>query len=68
MGDGGPQEDPLGRSQDLSQLLGKILRIDVDRLTEGKPYGIPPDNPWVDDAVLGECAKFGLLACVNRGE
>ena len=61
MGDGGPQEDPLGRSQDLSQLLGKILRIDVDRLTEGKPYGIPPDNPWVDDAVPGRMGEIWAI-------
>lgn len=50
MGDGGPQEDPLGRSQSTSELLGKMLRIDVDRAESGKPYGIPPANPLRQNA------------------
>ena len=44
-GDGGGQHDQHGRvgnGQDLQQLLGKIIRIDVDH---GYPYRIPPDNP-----------------------
>lgn len=32
-----------------SALLGKVLRIDVDRKERGLLYGIPPDNPFVDD-------------------
>ena len=45
-GDGGSAGDPENRAQDLSVLLGKILRIDVDG---GNPYGIPPHNPFVDN-------------------
>ena len=45
MGDGGSANDPGNRAQDTAQLLGKILRIDVDR---GIPYGIPPGNPFAD--------------------
>lgn len=45
-GDGGSAGDPENRAQDLSQLLGKLLRIDVDG---GNPYGIPPHNPFVDE-------------------
>lgn len=33
-----------------SALLGKVLRIDVDgERAAGKPYGIPPDNPFVSE-------------------
>lgn len=47
MGDTGPQRDPQGHSQDMTLLLGKILRIDIDRRDPGLPYGIPRDNPFV---------------------
>jgi len=47
MGDGGSAGDPQNRAQNLDELLGKILRIDPDRPSDGRPYGIPPDNPFV---------------------
>ena len=31
LGDGGPQEDPENRAQNLSELRGKVLRIDVNQ-------------------------------------
>jgi glucose/arabinose dehydrogenase len=46
MGDGGGAGDrhgTIGNGQDLSSLLGKMLRIDV---TNQDPYAIPPDNPF----------------------
>jgi glucose/arabinose dehydrogenase len=46
LGDGGSQGDPHGNGQNPSVLLGKMLRIDVDSDT---PYGIPADNPFVND-------------------
>lgn len=48
MGDTGPQRDPQGHGQDMNLLLGKILRIDVDRSEPDRPYGIPMDNPFRD--------------------
>ena len=46
MGDTGPQRDPQGHGQDMSLLLGKLLRIDIDHQENGLPYAIPVDNPF----------------------
>jgi glucose/arabinose dehydrogenase len=46
-GDGGSGGDPNNRAQNLGDLLGKILRIDVD---SGTTYGIPPSNPFANRA------------------
>ncbi len=47
LGDGGSQDDPSRNGQDLDTLLGKILRIDPGA-SNGKPYTVPADNPFVD--------------------
>ena len=58
VGDGGLDPRLDDPAQRLNSLLGKILRIDVDR---GDPYAIPPDNPFAgrDDAA-GEIWLYGL--------
>ncbi|XP_027855663.1 HHIP-like protein 2 [Xiphophorus couchianus] len=52
-GDGGKAGDPFGKygnAQNKSSLLGKVLRINVDGSDPlGKPYRIPPDNPFSRD-------------------
>ena len=48
VGDGGDRNDPLASGQDLSNLLGSVLRIDVDNGADGKSYSVPSDNPFVN--------------------
>ena len=48
LGDGGGQNDPLANGQNNSNLLGSILRIDVNHKTDDLPYGLPSDNPFTD--------------------
>ena len=58
MGDGGSANDPGNRAQNKLNLLGKMLRIDVDG---GSPYSIPADNPFVGNvAYLQEIWALGL--------
>ena len=59
-GDGGGAGDPGNRAQSLSSLLGKLLRIDVDRRTPARPYGIPRTNPYVGKVGLDQIWARGL--------
>jgi uncharacterized repeat protein (TIGR03806 family) len=58
-GDGGSAGDPGNRAQDLTSLLGKLLRIDP---RNGSSYDIPPDNPFVSagGGARGEVWAYGL--------
>ena len=59
-GDGGLAGDPERNGQDLGSLLGKLLRIDPGA-GGGRPYTIPPDNPFVDRAgARPEVCNYGL--------
>ncbi len=44
----------------MDNLLGGILRIDVDTADGDRPYGIPPDNPLVDRPGRDEYYAWGL--------
>ena len=59
-GDGSGIADSLQTGQDLSDLLGAILRLDVDHPTSDRAYGIPKDNPFVGNPkARGEIWSFG---------
>ncbi len=62
-GDGSGPNPPDGRTtgQDVSDLLGAVLRIDVDRKTAQTNYVIPIDNPFVkNEAARSEIFAYGL--------
>ena len=64
LGDGGSANDPQNNAQNPNQLLGKMLRIDIN-VADGDAagYRVPPDNPFLDGvpiAALGEIWGFGL--------
>jgi glucose/arabinose dehydrogenase len=54
MGDGADSRD---QGQDPNTLFGAVSRIDVDG---GDPYGIPPENPFVEEGGAGEVWAYGL--------
>ncbi len=47
-GDGTSDSDTNIVGQDMSTLLAKVLRIDVDHPDPGKTYSVPKDNPFVN--------------------
>lgn len=59
IGDGGPEGDPGNIAQKTTSLLGKILRIDVEK---GEfPYVVPSSNPFVGNPnFLPEIWSYGL--------
>ncbi|HEY7188112.1 MAG TPA: PQQ-dependent sugar dehydrogenase [Vicinamibacterales bacterium] len=60
VGDGGGGNDEPNNAQNIDVLLGKILRIDVDRPGAGTPYSPPPDNPFVNGPGRDEIFAFGF--------
>jgi len=73
-GDGGGQQDPSNRAQNINLLQGKILRLDVDGPDDipgnadddgfpgdnNKLYTVPPSNPFVGVAGADEIWAYGL--------
>lgn len=65
LGDGGSGNDPNDDAQDRTNLLGAMLRIDVNGddfpLDSGSNYAIPQDNPYAGHSTLSpEIWSFGL--------
>lgn len=68
LGDGGFADDwgwghnkKTGNAQDLSAILGKVLRIDVNKKDKGLEYAIPKDNPFVGKKdARGEIWAYGF--------
>ena len=61
MGDGGSANDPGARAQNIDELLGKILRIDVDSPNGASPYSAPASNPFFGSTPgRDEIFAFGL--------
>ena len=56
LGDGGGGGDTFGTGQPVDDLLGNLLRIDVD----GDPYAIPAGNPFADSDGADEVWANGL--------
>ena len=46
-GDGTSDSDTNVAGQDMTRLLSKVLRIDIDRPDPGRQYSVPKDNPFV---------------------
>lgn len=60
-GDGSGIADQWETGQDLSDLLGSILRIDIDREDGDQKYSVPLDNPFVGQSgVRPENWAYGL--------
>ena len=64
LGDGGSADDPQHRAQNPAELLGKMLRIDVNvPLTHAIGYTVPSNNPFIGRGPAGtrpEIWSFGL--------
>ncbi len=58
VGDGGWEGDVINAGQDLHTLLGKMLRIDVNKSSADRAYDIPKDNPFLTP--LQQMTLFGV--------
>ncbi|SVA49547.1 uncharacterized protein METZ01_LOCUS102401, partial [marine metagenome] len=60
-GDGSSDSDPLLNGQRTDSLYAKVLRLDVDKPSDGKPYSVPTDNPYVGNkAFAPETWAYGF--------
>lgn len=62
-GDGTSDSDTLDSGQDVDNLLGAVLRIDIDSPNGDRSYSIPADNPFV--GVVGARAELWAIGLRN---
>lgn len=61
VGDGGLKNGVFMLAPKLTHWNGKVLRIDVNKEADGRPYAIPSDNPFVDvPSAAPEIWAYGL--------
>jgi glucose/arabinose dehydrogenase/plastocyanin len=68
LGDGGRADDTgmghtpgIGNGQDLTKILGKVIRIDVDHTSAGKQYAVPAGTPFASTpGALPEIFAYGF--------
>jgi len=58
VGDGGWEGDVISTSQDLHTVMGKMLRIDVNKSSGDRAYDVPKDNPFITP--LQQMTLFGV--------
>jgi glucose/arabinose dehydrogenase len=51
---------PEGNGQNRQTLMGKVLRIDVNKQDAGKQYGVPKDNPFAKGGGAPEIYAYGF--------
>ena len=60
-GDGTSDSDRNVTGQNIADIPGGIIRIDVDRPSGGQPYSIPKDNPFLSiPGARGELWCYGM--------
>ena len=63
-GDGGGQQDPYNRAQNMTSPLGKILKIRLSTAANATGYDVPDDNPFA--ALSGKPAVSSVHLHVKR--
>ena len=58
VGDGGWEGDVISTGQDLHTVMGKMLRIDVNKSSGDRAYDVPKDNPFITP--LQQMTLFGV--------